>query len=299
MLAWTSHGDCGLSAALAAARDGADERAQIRARVEAAGTSFYWAMRLLPEHRRDAMFAIYAFCREVDDIADSADALEDKCRGLDHWRDEIAALYAGRPTTALGRVLLEPVGAFNLRREDFLAVIDGMEMDAVTDIRAPSLAELDLYCDRVASAVGRLSVRAFGVATGEADRVAHSLGRALQLTNILRDLVEDAGRGRLYLPSELLRAHGIDSSDPAEVLRHPALPLVCDALAAIAEGHFADARQAMMQCPRRPMRPAATMEAVYRAILRRLRQRGWQKLAEPVSVPKPVKLWLALRHGLV
>ena len=288
-----------MSTALLATRDGADERARIRARVQAAGTSFYWAMRLLPEARRDAMFAIYAFCREVDDIADSGDAPAEKRRALEAWRGEIAALYAGHPVGMIGRALLEAVGAFNLRREDFLAVIDGMEMDAAGEIRAPALAELDLYCDRVASAVGRLSVRAFGVESRAADRVAHSLGRALQLTNILRDLAEDAGRGRLYLPRELLQAHGVESSDPAEVLSHPSLPLVCEALATIAEGHFADARRAMAQCPRRPMRPAASMEAVYRAILRRLRRRGWRRLTRPVSLPKPFKLWLALRYGLL
>ena len=288
-----------MSATLVAAGSGTDERAQIRARVEAAGTSFYWAMRMLPEQRRDAMFAIYAFCREVDDIADSDETPADKCRALELWRDEIAKLYSGSPASALGRALLQPVSAFSLRREDFLAVIDGMEMDAISDIRAPSVAELDLYCDRVASAVGRLSVRAFGVETEAADRVAHSLGRALQLTNILRDLAEDGLRGRLYLPREILEAHGIESSDPQEVLSHPALPLVCQSLAAIADGHFADARRAMAQCPRRPMRPAATMEAVYRAILQRLRRRGWQKIDEPVRVSKPVKLWLALRHGLM
>ena len=288
-----------MSAALVSGREAAEERAQIRARVEAAGTSFYWAMRLLPERRRDAMFAIYAFCREVDDIADSAEPAPEKRRALDAWRNEIAALYAGRPASTIGRTLLEPVEAFELRREDFLAVIDGMEMDAVADVRAPTLADLDLYCDRVASAVGRLSVRAFGVASDAADRVAHSLGRALQLTNILRDLSEDAARGRLYLPRELLDAHGIGGSDPAHVLSHQALPLVCDALAVIAEGHFADARTMMAQCPRRPMRPAAAMEAVYRAILRRLRRRGWKRIDEPVNISKPVKLWLALRYGLV
>jgi phytoene synthase len=256
-------------------------------------------MRLLPEPRRDAMFAIYAFCREVDDIADSDEPAAQKRRALDAWRDEIAALYEGRPASTIGRALLVPVQAFKLRREDFLAVIDGMEMDAVADIRAPALAELDLYCDRVASAVGRLSVRAFGVASEAADRVAHSLGRALQLTNILRDIAEDAERGRLYLPRELLQAHGIESVDPSAVLSHPALPLVCEAVAEIAQRHFADAREMMAQCPRRPMRPAAAMEAVYRTILRRLRRRGWRRLDEPVSLSKPVKLWLALRYGLV
>ena len=288
-----------IAAAPARAAETADEaRAAVRARVESAGTSFYWAMRVLPEARRDAMFAIYAFCREVDDIADGTAAPDAKRRELEGWRGEIAALFAGRPATTAGRALLEPTRLFRLRREDFLAVIDGMEMDAA-DIRAPGLAELDLYCDRVASAVGRLSVRAFGVATEAADRVAHALGRALQLTNILRDLAEDGARGRLYLPRELLQAEGISATDPATVLRHPALPRVCAAVAEIAERHFTEARAAMRECPRRPMRPAAAMAAVYHAILRRLRRRGWRDLEREVRIPAALKLWFALRYGLL
>ena len=132
-----------------------------------------------------------------------------------------------------------------------------------------------------------------------ADRVAHSLGRALQLTNILRDLAEDGARGRLYLPRELLEAEGIAATDPETVLSHPALPLACAALAEIAEHHFADARTAMRECPRRPMRPAAVMGAVYRAILRRLARRGWQDLERRVRLPSALKIWLTLRHGFL
>ena len=290
-----------MSVAVASGRSGetaAEARAAVRARVEAAGTSFYWAMRVLPEARRDAMFAIYAFCREVDDIADGSAAPEVKRRDLDDWRREIDALFAGHPVTLTGCALLEPTRAFDLRRADFLAVIDGMEMDAA-EIRAPSLAELDLYCDRVASAVGRLSVRAFGVATEAADRVAHALGRALQLTNILRDLAEDGARGRLYLPRELLQGEGISATDPATVLKHPALPRICDALAAMAEARFLEARAAMRECPRRPMRPAAAMAAVYHAILERLRRRGWRDLDRAVKIPAALKFWFALRYGLL
>jgi presqualene diphosphate synthase len=276
-----------------------DVRGQIRARVQAAGTSFYWAMRLLPEARRDAMFAVYAYCREVDDIADSADPPDAKRAGLAQWRDEVAAIYAGRPRTALGRVLVEVAETYRLRQDDFVAVIDGMTMDAERDIRAPSLAELDLYCDRVASAVGRLSVRIFGSDIPAADRVAAALGRALQLTNILRDLAEDGARGRLYLPREFLDAHGIAGDDPAIVLHHPALPLACADLAAIAEARFAEATRAMAECPRPAMRPAAVMGAVYGALLRRLRRAGWRELDAPVSVPNAIKLWLAVRHGLM
>lgn len=276
-----------------------DPRALIREQVAAAGTSFYWAMRVLPEARRDAMFAIYAYCREVDDIADSDDPPAAKSAGLAAWRAEVDAIFAGTPRRPLGRVLAEAVAAYRLRREDFLAIIDGMEMDAREDIQAPAMAELDLYCDRVASAVGRLSVRIFGSDAPAADRVAYALGRALQLTNILRDIAEDAERDRLYLPRELLVAQGITATDPAMVLRHPALPRACEELARLAERRFAEAAAAMAECPRRAMRPAAVMGAVYHAILVRLRRRGWSDLDTPVRVPTPVKLWLAVRHGLL
>jgi squalene synthase HpnD len=274
-------------------------RAIIRARVQAAGTSFYWAMRILPAARRDAMFAIYAFCREVDDIADSDAPAAEKRAGLARWRDEIDAIYAGRPPKHLiGQALVAPVADYRLRRSDFLAVIDGMEMDAVADIRAPSLAELDLYCARVASAVGHLSVRAFGDDSPAADRVAAALGRALQLTNILRDLAEDAARGRLYLPRELLAAHGIAGSDPAAVLRDKALPLVCRDLARIAEAHYRAADKALAECAHRAMRPAAIMKAIYRATFDRLVAADWRSVEREVRTPTVVKLWLALRHGL-
>jgi phytoene synthase len=274
-------------------------REAIRQKVEAAGTSFYWAMRLLPQERRDGMYAIYAFCREVDDIADDFGPPAEKKAMLAGWHDEIEALYAGRPSRMIARALTDPVTRFQLRNEDFHAVIDGMEMDAAEDIRAPDLATLDLYCSRVASAVGHLSVHVFGDPGPCAHAVADSLGRALQLTNILRDLDEDARRGRLYLPREILDRHGIRGNDPPTVLRHPALPAACRDLAAIAERHFADAARAMARCSRRAMRPAAVMAAFYRAMLDALLRSGWRDPGRRVALSKAQKLWLVLRHGVL
>ncbi|HYM71514.1 MAG TPA: presqualene diphosphate synthase HpnD [Stellaceae bacterium] len=273
-------------------------RETIRRRVEAAGTSFYWAMRMLPQERRDGMYAIYAFCREVDDIADDWPA-EQRPAGLAAWHDEIEAVYAGRPRQMIGRALLTPVERFGLRKGDFHDIVDGMEMDAVEDIRAPGLAKLDAYCGRVAGAVGHLSVHVFGDPGEAAHRVADALGRALQLTNILRDLDEDAQRGRLYLPRELLDRHGIRDDDPAAVLRHPALPAVCRDVADIAIGHFDAAKTAMAECSRRAMRPAAVMGAFYRAMLEALLRDGWRDPTARVSLSKGRKLWLVLRHGLI
>jgi presqualene diphosphate synthase len=274
-------------------------RETIRLRVAATGTSFYWAMRMLPEDRRNGMYAVYAFCREVDDIADGDRPVEHKLAALVEWRGEIDALYHGRPRRLVARALCEPTRRFGLRRGDFLAVIDGMEMDAREDIRAPDLATLDLYCARVASAVGHLSVQVFGDPSVSAHVVAESLGRALQLTNILRDLREDADRHRLYLPREILDRHGITGSDPATVLQHPALPAVCRDVAAIAENHFQEAQQAMMRCSRRAMRPAAVMAAIYHATLSALLRSGWLDPTARVRLSGPLKLWLVLRHGFL
>jgi squalene synthase HpnD len=286
-----------------AAGPGPDEdaalREAIRQRVAAAGTSFYWAMRLLPRDRRNGMYALYAFCREVDDIADDAGPVVEKRAALDAWREEIDGVYAGRPRRLVGRALAGPVRRYELPREEFLAVIDGMQMDAERDIRAPDLATLDLYCRRVASAVGHLSVPIFGDAGDSAHQVAEALGRALQLTNILRDLAEDAARGRLYLPREILDRHGIAGSDPAAVLRHPALPAVCREVAAMAQAHFAQAERAMAQCSRRAMRPAAVMAAFYSATLAALLRADWRDPDRRVSLSKPQKLGLVLRHGLL
>lgn len=266
--------------------------------VEASGTSFLQGMRLLPEERREGMYAVYAFCREIDDVADEPAPVADKMTRLREWRREIDRVYDGEPQTLTGRALLPIVRDYGLDRADFLALIDGMEMDAVDDIRAPSIARLELYCDRVAGAVGRLSIRIFGATEPQAVSVARHLGQALQLTNILRDLAEDAEHGRLYLPEELLAANGVKTREPREVLRHPGLGAVCAEIAARARQHYRAAADAMRKCARGPMRPARAMGAIYRAYLDGLERRGWAKLDEKVRLSKLRKLWIAFRYGL-
>jgi len=269
----------------------------VEAIVRNAGTSFYRGMRVLPPDRRQAMYAVYAFCREVDDIADDEGELTDKRSRLNEWRDGIGGIYRGEAATPVTRVLLAAERRFHFREEDFLAVIDGMQMDAETMIVAPDLATLDLYCDRVAAAVGRLSVRAFGDSSPAADRVAFHLGRALQLTNILRDLSEDAARGRLYLPREWLQQAHVPL-DPQPALADPGLSSVCTRLAHLAHEHFAAAQDAMRQCDPAAMKPARLMGATYAALLTRIESRGWNAPIERVSLPKWQKLWIALRYGL-
>ena len=270
----------------------------IALRSGAIGTSLFWAMHLLPVQRREAMYGLYAFCREVDDIADGEASRSLKQILLMNWRSEIAHLYGGRPRNAVTVGLNKAIHLYGLRCHDFLAIIDGAEMKAQTDIRAPSFAQLDRYCECTAVAVSRLSVRIFGNETLAGERVAAELGRALQFTNILRDLARDAKRHRLFLPRELLHAHGILAATPSWVLAQPALPDVCRDLAVLAERHYAAAAEAIAACPRSTMRPAAVMLGIYRALLDEVLARGWQRLDEPIRIPSWRRLALLLRHGL-
>jgi presqualene diphosphate synthase len=254
--------------------------------LPAAKSNFYLAMRILPQEQRDAMYAVYAFCRAVDDVADDrVGSREERRAELNRWRADIAALYAGRaPARVAG--LAGPVRRFGLEQADFLAVIDGMQMDVDEDIRGPDLAKLDLYCDRVASAVGRLSVRIFGVPRELGPKLAHHLGRALQLTNILRDLDEDADIGRLYLPREKLVAAGISTTDPHAVLASPGLAGVCDFVAGEAERHFAAANAIIAKTPRAATIAPRLMRDVYHFILQKLKARGWSAPRPRVRTPK-------------
>jgi presqualene diphosphate synthase len=266
--------------------------------TSASGSSFYAAMRILPHEQREAMFQIYSFCRQVDDIADSDGPREERLAALQQWRDDIDALYQGRPPARL-RDYVPSVQKFGLQREDFLAIVEGMEMDVPQDIRAPDLATLDLYCDRVASAVGRLSVRVFGLPREDGILLAHHLGRALQLTNILRDIDEDASIGRLYLPLEGLLHAGITSTDPLKVAADPALPKVCAPVVERARTHFEKADEVMRRNPRRGVRAPRIMSKYYRAILELLVERGFANPRRPVRLNKIARLAILLRYAFI
>ena len=264
----------------------------------ASGSSFYAAMRILPRAQREAMFQIYSFCRQVDDIADSDGPRPERLQALEQWREDVDALYRNHPPPRLADYTAS-VRKFDLKREDFLAIVDGMEMDVPQDIRAPDLATLDLYCDRVASAVGRLSVRVFGLAEADGILLAHHLGRALQLTNILRDIDEDAGIGRLYLPLEGLLHAGITSTDPLKVIADPALPKVCAPLVARARAHFESADEVMRRNPRRVVRAPRIMSKYYRAILELLVARGFALPRSAVRLNKFARLAIVLRYAFI
>lgn len=282
-----------------------EDRQQVAAEVRAAGSSFYWAMRCMPPDRRAALFGIYAFCRAVDDIADGDLAPVAKHVALDDWDARLERIFRGEARDPLERVLADGIARYDLRDADFRAVIAGMRMDADGPICGPSMEDLDLYCDRVASAVGRLCVRVFGAPEAAGRDLADHQGRALQLTNIIRDVEEDAAMGRLYLPAELLAAQGLPTDDPETVAQAAALPRIRAALAERAAAEFAAAKAALARCQadnRGDLRPAVIMMEVYERLFHKLEagdfaapppRRGWRRLGD-----KAGKLAVALRIAL-
>lgn len=275
-------------------------RSSARSAVPAArSSSFYMALRILPARQREAMFQVYAFCRAVDDVADRVGPRAERLADLARWRQDVAALYQGRDIPERLLSLASVIRSYALEREDFDAIIDGMLMDAERDIRAPDWETLDLYCDRVASAVGRLSVRIFGVPPAQARPLAHHLGRALQLTNILRDLDEDAAIGRLYLPREALEAAAISEREPRAVVMHANLAQACTPLIRRARDHFEKAARVMDACQRAAVRSPRLMAAVYAQILDRIEQRGFAPPRPRIRVGKTRLLLSLLRHGVV
>jgi phytoene synthase len=266
--------------------------------AKARGSSFYSAMKLMPRAGREAMFAIYAFCRMVDDIADDGIGTRaERFAQLVEWRRDLDALYAGDVPLKTG-FLKDAVARYGLRKQDFLAIIDGMEMDVYADIVAPDMIVLDLYCDRVASAVGRLSIKVFGMDEEPGFELAHHLGRALQLTNILRDLDEDAAIGRLYLAREHLEAARVAITDPKSILAHPHIDAACQACARLAHEHYAKADAILRAKPKGNLRAPRLMGTVYAAILSAMEAQGWNAPRTRVRLPKTQLAMLVLRNGL-
>ncbi|RDD61133.1 presqualene diphosphate synthase HpnD [Ferruginivarius sediminum] len=283
---------------------GGDALQRVEKTVRKSGSSFFWGMRLLPRERREAIYAVYAYCREVDDIADGDAPDSVKHRQLAEWRAEVERLYAGTPTHPVTRALAAPVRRFGLPKEELLAILDGMERDARGGIVAPTDAALRSYCRQVAGAVGMLAMHIFADGDTRADRatceeLAITLGEGLQLTNILRDLGDDAARGRLYLPEEVLQAAGVTAREPRDILRDPALPAACAMLARTARQRFARSRALMERLDKGTARPCRLMLEIYARILDTLETSGWRHPERRVRVPKWTKLWIVLRHGIL
>ncbi len=269
--------------------------------VKRSGTSFYWAMRVLAPEKRLAMYALYAFCRDVDDIADEPGPTAQKRAQLDVWRTEIDAVFNNKPSRPLGWALVEPIHTFPLKRSDFMAIIDGMESDAGESVRMATMEDLNLYIDQVACAVGRLSNSIFGIQSPLRDEIAKALGEALQLTNILRDVEEDAGNDRLYLPADLLASNDVycgQNDEVSQILSNPGTVETCHKLEVLAQQRYNQARDLLSECNDQQARPARMMLEVYERLLSKLSRRGWEFPCKAVSLTKFEKIWILLKYGL-
>lgn len=258
-----------------------------------AKSSFSLGMKLLSRPRREAMRSVYAFCRVVDDIADGPLPPAEKRAMLADWRDEVARLYAGRPGSAIGRALAGPVERYDLPQAEFLMMIDGMEMDANGPIVAPSMHELGRYNRRVAGSVGLLSMRIFGAWRGDPSHLfALALADALQLTNILRDVEEDAGLGRIYMPREALARAGV-TADCATIADDPGLPAVRAEIGGLALAAFDRARDAIPSHRRLRLAPALAMLGVYEGYLRMMEAMAF-RFRGPLGMSRGAKARLGL-----
>lgn len=262
-------------------------------KAAASGSSFYYSFLFLPKPRREAITALYAFCREVDDVADECHEPDVARAKLAWWRQEIDNLYAGTPQHPVTRALAQAVAAFDLEQEYFHEIIDGMGMD-LTQNRYGEFKHLQLYCYRVASVVGLLSIAIFGYRNPRTLRYAHDLGIAFQLTNIVRDVGEDARRDRIYLPLDELARFGVSESDILHGRETEAVKRLLEFQIERAETFYDRAFQELPDEDRRAQRTGLIMAAIYRTLLREIKAGGAEKvLNSRISLTPLRKLWLA------
>ena len=256
------------------------------------GSSFYYSFMFLPAERRQAITALYAFCREVDDVVDECHDLSLAQTKLEWWRQEVARIYAGTPTHPVGHALQDVLKGFRLAQEQLLEIIDGMAMD-LSQTRYPDFKALQLYCYRVASVVGLLAAEIFGYQDRQTLKYAHDLGLAFQLTNIIRDVGEDARRGRIYLPVEELQRFNVPARDILEARYSDAFRELMAFQAERAQKFYDQAFAQLPACDRKAQRPGLVMAAIYRTLLNEIAADGFQVLDRRTSLTPLRKVWLA------
>lgn len=258
-------------------------------------SSFFWPMQVMCSKKRQAMRGLYGFCRAVDDIADGVLDVDEKHHRLDEWTAEVERVFGGMPQTGVGRMIVDTQTHFRQDKQHFLDIIAGMRMDVSGQMVCPNLDALELYCYRVASCVGLLALPIFGCHDEKDRQFAISLGHALQLTNILRDVLSDAEVGRIYLPKEWLQGVGIDALRPDEVIaRTVAIRPVCRALSDKAREHYTEADNYLVASHRMRLLPALLMRDLYQRLYRRMMKDGWSYQV-PYSVTVGDKLSLIYR----
>lgn len=256
------------------------------------GSSFYYSFLFLPEERRRAIIALYAFCREVDDVVDECSDASVARIKLAWWRKEISDIYQGQPQHPVARALSEVVGKFQLQEQHLQEIINGMEMDL--DYNAyPDFESLKLYCYRVASVVGILSAEIFGYRDPRTPQYAVDLGMAFQLTNIIRDVGEDARRGRIYLPLDEMQQYGVSTADISQARETDNFRRLMEFQIERAFGFYERAFAQLPAIDRKRQRTGIIMAAIYRALLDEIRADSCRVLTQRTSLTPLRKLWIA------
>jgi phytoene synthase len=263
-------------------------------KAAASGSSFYYSFMFLPRDKRCAITALYAFCREVDDVVDECSDEQVARTMLNWWRAQVAEIFGGKPQHPAAQALVPVVQQFNISREHLLEIIDGMEMD-LDQARYPDFKSLQLYCYRVASVVGLIAAEIFGYTDHRTQKYAHDLGIAFQLTNIIRDVGEDARRNRIYLPMDELQQFGVKAADILNANESENFRKLMAFQIERAQRYY---QQAMDQLPvgdRKAQRTGLIMAAIYQATLKEVAASGCHVLRERVSLGTGYKLWLAIK----
>ena len=263
-------------------------------KAASSGSSFYYSFMFLPPNRRRAITALYAFCREVDDVVDECQDLQIASTKLAWWRQEVAKLYAGKPEHPVTQALLPVIAEFAVPQEQLLEIIDGMEMD-LQQSRYLDFKALSLYCYRVASVVGLLAAEIFGFQDRKTLKYAHDLGMAFQLTNIIRDVGEDARRGRVYLPMDELKRFEVPVADILNARHSDNFRKLMEFQIERAEQFYAQAMSMLPAVDRKTQRPGLVMAAIYRTLLEEIKNDGCLVLNQRTSLTPIRKLWIAWR----
>jgi len=263
-------------------------------KAASSGSSFYYSFMFLPPNRRRAITALYAYCREVDDVVDECQDPQIAATKLAWWRTELDRLYAGKPEHPVTQALLPVLSEFNLPQEQLLEIIDGMEMD-LQQTRYLDFKALSLYCYRVASVVGLLAAEIFGLQDRGTQKYAHDLGMAFQLTNIIRDVGEDARRGRVYLPMDELKRFDVPVADILNSKYSDNFRKLMEFQIERAEQYYTQAMSQLPDIDRKTQRPGLVMAAIYRTVLEEIKRDGCQVLNQRTSLTPVRKLWIAWR----
>ncbi|MDD2665105.1 MAG: presqualene diphosphate synthase HpnD [Dechloromonas sp.] len=258
------------------------------------GSSFYYSFLFLPAERRRAIMALYAFCREVDDVVDECHDPALASTKLAWWRQEVSRIADGQPQHPVGQALQAASRDFSLPAEQLLEIIDGMEMD-LQQSRYLDFKGLSLYCYRVASVVGLLSAEIFGYRDRQTLKYAHDLGMAFQLTNIIRDVGEDARRGRIYIPIDELQRFNVPAADLLNARYSDNFAALMRFQAERAEQYYAQAFALLPAVDRKSQRPGLIMAAIYRTLLDEIRAENFQVLHQRIALTPVRKLWLAAK----